>query len=91
MEEKHKHSLSILRHPDSVPAHSFHCVSDLSSIQVEDSLCCHLSSSLSCVRGCAAICVLYVLLIPTLLRAFIVIFVVRARDSNLVEIPRKRE
>jgi hypothetical protein len=32
-----------------------------------------------------------VLLIPTLLRAFIVIFVVRARDSKLVEIPRKRE
>jgi hypothetical protein len=34
---------------------------------------------------------LCVLLIPTLLRAFIVIFVVRARDSNLVEIPRKQE
>jgi hypothetical protein len=32
-----------------------------------------------------------VLLIPTLLRDFIVIFVVRARDSNLVEIPHKRE
>jgi hypothetical protein len=31
------------------------------------------------------------LLIPTLLRAFIVIFVLRARDSNLVEIPRERE
>jgi hypothetical protein len=46
MEELHKHSLSILKHPDSVPAHSFHCVRDLSSIRVEDSLCCHLSSSL---------------------------------------------
>jgi hypothetical protein len=43
------------------------------------------------VRGCAAICVLCVLLIPTLLHAFIVIFVVRARDFNLVETPRKRE
>jgi hypothetical protein len=45
MEERHKHSLSILRHPDSVPAHSFHCVSDLSSIRVEDSVRCVLSSS----------------------------------------------
>jgi hypothetical protein len=37
----------------------------------------------TCVRSCAVICVLCVLLIPSLLRAFIVIFVVRARDSNL--------
>jgi hypothetical protein len=46
MEELHKHSLSILKHPDSILVHSFHCVRDLSSIRVEDSLCCHLSSSL---------------------------------------------
>jgi hypothetical protein len=26
MEEQHKHSLKILRHPDFVPAHSFRCV-----------------------------------------------------------------
>jgi hypothetical protein len=32
MEETSKHSLSILKHPDSAPAHSLHCVSDLSSI-----------------------------------------------------------
>jgi hypothetical protein len=32
MEESSKHSLSILKHPDSAPAHSLHCVSDLSSI-----------------------------------------------------------
>jgi hypothetical protein len=32
MEEHTKHSLSILKHPDSAPAHSLHCVSDLSSI-----------------------------------------------------------
>jgi hypothetical protein len=32
MEEDTKHSLSILKHPDSAPAHSLHCVSDLSSI-----------------------------------------------------------
>jgi hypothetical protein len=92
MEERHKHSLSILRHPDSVPAHSFHCVSDLSSTRVEDSLCCHLSSSLLlCAWVCCDLCLVCVLLIPTLLHAFIVIFVVRTRDSNLVEIPRKRE
>jgi hypothetical protein len=53
MEELHKHSLSILRHPDSIPAHLFCCVRDLSSIQVEDSLCCHLSSSLLL---CAWVC-----------------------------------
>jgi hypothetical protein len=35
------------------------------------------------VRGCAAICVLCVLLIPTLLHAFFVIIIVRARGSNL--------
>jgi hypothetical protein len=32
MEELPKHSLSILKHPDSALAHSLHCVSDLSSI-----------------------------------------------------------
>jgi hypothetical protein len=32
MEEDTKHSLSILKHPDSAPMHSLHCVSDLSSI-----------------------------------------------------------
>jgi hypothetical protein len=92
MEEIHKHSLSILRHPDSVPAHSFHCVRDLSSIRVKDSLCSHLSSNLLlCAWVCCDLCLVCVFLIPTLLRAFIVIFVVRVRDSNLVEIPRKRE
>jgi hypothetical protein len=32
MEKSLKHSLSILKHPDFAPAHSLHCVSDLSSI-----------------------------------------------------------
>jgi hypothetical protein len=32
IEEYTKHSLSILKHPDSAPVHSLHCVSDLSSI-----------------------------------------------------------
>jgi hypothetical protein len=53
MEESSKHSLSILRHPDSAPAHSLCCVRDLSSIRVKDSLCCHLSLSLHlCVWVC---------------------------------------
>jgi hypothetical protein len=46
MEEPPKHSISILRHPDSAPAHSLCCVRDLSSIRVANSLCCQLSSSL---------------------------------------------
>jgi hypothetical protein len=91
MEELHKHSLSILRHPDFVPTHSFRCVRDLSSIRVEDSLCCHLSSSLLlCAWVCCDLCLMCVAH-PNLTHAFIVIFVVRVRDSNLVEIPRKRE
>jgi hypothetical protein len=61
MEELHKHSLRILKHPDSVPAHSFHCVRDLSSIRVEDSLCCHLSSSLLlCAWVCCDLCLVCV-------------------------------
>jgi hypothetical protein len=53
MEEPPKHSLSILRHPDCAPTHSLFCVRDLSSIRVNDSLCCHLSSSLHlCAWGC---------------------------------------
>jgi hypothetical protein len=46
MEESPKHSLSILKHPDSTLAHSLHCVSDLGSIRVVQSLSCHWSSSL---------------------------------------------
>jgi hypothetical protein len=53
MEESPKHSLSILKHPDSAPAHSLCCVRDLSSIRVANSLCCHLSSSL---HLCAWLC-----------------------------------
>jgi hypothetical protein len=61
MEEIHKHSLSILRHSDSAPAHSLCCVRDLSSIRVEDSLCCHLSSSLLlCAWVCCDLCLVCV-------------------------------
>jgi hypothetical protein len=53
MEHDTKYSLSILRHPDSAPTHLIHCVSDLSSIRVVNSLCCRLSSSLHlCVWLC---------------------------------------
>jgi hypothetical protein len=48
MEESPKHSLSILRHPDSVPAHLFLCVRDLSSIRLPV-LSFELKSSLVCV------------------------------------------
>jgi hypothetical protein len=56
MEESPKHSLSILRHPDSAPAHLLCCFRDLSSIRVMNSLCCHLSSSL---HLCAWVCCVF--------------------------------
>jgi hypothetical protein len=56
MEEKLKLSLSILRHPDSAPAHSLCCVRDLISIRVTNSLCGHLSSSL---HLCAWVCCVF--------------------------------
>jgi hypothetical protein len=45
-----KHSLSILRHPDSAPTHLLRCVSDLSSIRVVNSLCCPFELKSSLVR-----------------------------------------
>jgi hypothetical protein len=45
MEESTKHSLSILKHPDSTSVHSLHCASDLGFVRVVHSLSCHLSSS----------------------------------------------
>jgi hypothetical protein len=56
MEELPKHSLSILKHPDSTLAHSLHCVSDLGYIRVVHSLSCHLSSSLDL---CAWLCYVF--------------------------------
>jgi transposase InsO family protein len=56
MEEAPKHSLSTLRHPDSAPTHLIRCVSDLSSIRVVNSMCCHLSSSL---HLCAWLCYVF--------------------------------
>jgi hypothetical protein len=91
MEELHKHSLSILRHSDSIPAHSFHCVRDLSSIRVEDSLCCHLSSSLLlCAWVCYNLCLVCVAH-PNLTLCFLCDQYCKGERLQLVEIPRKRE
>jgi hypothetical protein len=81
MEESLKHSLSILRLPHSVFAHLIDCVSDLSSVLVVNSLCFILSSSLGL---CACVCCGFLCVAPQPYSCvFIVIFVVRARDSNL--------
>jgi hypothetical protein len=91
MEELHKHSLSILRHPDSIPVHSFYCVRDLSSIRVEDSLCCHLSSSLLlCVWVCCDLCLVCVAH-PNLTLCFLWDQYCKGERLQLVEIPRKWE
>jgi hypothetical protein len=82
MEESPKHSLSILRLPHSATAHLINCISDLSSVRVVNFLCFVSSSSFGlCVRV-LWICVLCVAL-ATLLYAFFVISIVRARDSKL--------
>jgi hypothetical protein len=54
MEENTKYSLSKLRHPDFAPTYLVHRVSDLNSIRVVNSPCCHLSSSL---HLCVCVCV----------------------------------
>jgi hypothetical protein len=81
MEELPRHSLSILSLTHFVFAHLIDHVSDLSSVLVVNSLCVFLSSSLglcACV-GCGFVCVAP----QPYSCVFIVIFVVRARDSNL--------
>jgi hypothetical protein len=81
MEETPNHSLSILSLPHSVSTHLIDCVSDLSSVLVVNSLCFILSSSLGL---CACVCCGFVCVAPQPYSCyFIVIFVVRARDSNL--------
>jgi hypothetical protein len=81
MEELPKHSLSILCLTHSVFAHLIDRVSDLSSVLVVNSLCFILSSSLG-LRAC--VCCRFVCVAPQPYSCvFIVIFVVRARDSNL--------
>ena len=82
--ESPKHSLSILRHPNSAPAHLLRCVRDLSSIRVEDSLCCHLSCSLHlCAWVCCVLRSCACFSSQPYSCAFFVINIVRVRGSNL--------
>jgi hypothetical protein len=88
MDESDKHSLSILSLPHSVSVHLIDRVSDLSSVLVVNSLCFILSSSLACVRVCAAdLCVL----LPNLTLMFHCDLCCKGERLQLVEIPRKRE
>jgi hypothetical protein len=91
MEEIYKHSLSILRHPDSVPAHSFHCIRDLSSIRVENSPRCPLSSILLlCAWVCCDLSFVCVAL-PNLTPCVLCDQSCKGERLQLVEILRKRE
>jgi hypothetical protein len=91
MEQDTKHSLSILRHPDSASTHLIRCVSDLSFVRVVNSMCCALSSSLGlCACVCCAlnlVCVVF----PPLLLCFLWSKLCKGERLQLVEIPRKWE
>jgi hypothetical protein len=83
MEELPKHSLSVLSLPHSISVHLIDCVSDLSFILVVNSLCFILSSSIG-LCACVCVCCGFVCVAPQPYScAFIVIFVVRARDFSL--------
>jgi hypothetical protein len=91
MEEYTKHSLSILRLPDSAPTHLIRCVSDLSSIRVVNSLCCPLSSSL---HWCVWLCCVFescVCCFSPLLLCFFCDHHCKGERLQIVEIPRKWE
>jgi hypothetical protein len=81
MEEIFKHTLSILSRPHSVSAHLIDFVSDLSSVLVVNSLCFIRAQVLACV--CAYCCGFVCVASHPYSCAFSLIFVVRARDSNL--------
>jgi hypothetical protein len=81
MEELPKHTLSILSLPHSVSAHLIDFVSDLSSVLVVNSLCFIRAQVLACV--CAYCCGFVCVASHPYSCAFTLIFVVRARDSNL--------
>jgi hypothetical protein len=91
MEHNTKHSLSILRHPDSASTCLIRCVSDLSSVRVVNSLCCALSSSLGlCACVCCRLNLVCVVFHPLLL-CFLCDLYCKGERLQLVEIPRKRE
>jgi hypothetical protein len=81
MEESPKHTLSILSLPHSVSAHLIDFVSDLSSVLVVNSLYFIRAQVLACV--CAYCCGFVCVASHPYSCAFTVIFIVRARDSNL--------
>jgi hypothetical protein len=81
MEESPKHTLSIVSLPHSVSAHLIDFVSDLSSVLVVNSLCFIRAQVLACV--CAYCCGFVCVDSHPYSCAFTLIFVVRARDSNL--------
>jgi hypothetical protein len=93
MEESPKHSLSILRLPHSATAHLIDCVSDLSSVQVVNSLCFISSSSFGlCV--CVCVCCGFVSCMccsPNLTLRFLCDLYCKGERLQVVEIPRKRE
>jgi hypothetical protein len=84
MEETHKLTRNILRLQDSNFTHSIHWDSDLSSIWVENSVRCILSSSCDlcawlCSRFKSCVCCS----LPPYFRASFVIIIIRARGSKL--------
>jgi hypothetical protein len=81
MEESLKHSLSNLILPHSISVHLIDFVSDLSSVLVVNSLCFIQAQVLACV--CAYCCGFVCVASHPYSCAFTLIFVVRARDSNL--------
>jgi hypothetical protein len=92
IEELPKHSLSILKHPDSTPTHLLRCVRDLSSIRVMSSLCGHLSSSLHlCAWVCCAFFSLVCVALPNLTPCFLYDIYCKGERLQIMEIPRKRE
>jgi hypothetical protein len=89
MEESTKHSLSILRLPQSVSTHLIDCVSDLSSVLVVNSLCFILSSSLGL---CACVCCGFMCVaLPNLTLCFLCDIYCKGERLQVVEIPCKRE
>jgi hypothetical protein len=91
MEQNNKHSLSILRLPDSASTHLIHCVSDLSSVRVVNSLCCVSSSSLGL---CACVCCRFescVCCFPSLTLVLLCDLYCKGKRLQIMEIPHKRK
>jgi hypothetical protein len=83
MEESPKHSLSILKHPDSAPTHLILCVSNLSSVWVANSvLYFELKLWLVCVVVCGFESCVCCSSLPYFCASF-VILIIRARGSKL--------